>query len=73
MLPVILYPLAKRYTYFPQLVLGMTFNIGAIMGYAAVTGHIDWTLLGPLYCSCILWTIFYDTIYAFQVPYHYSL
>ena len=67
MIPVIVYPLAKRYTNFPQVVLGLTFNIGAIMGYAAVTGTIDWNVVGPLYGSCIAWTVYYDSIYAFQV------
>lgn len=67
MIPVIAYPLAKRYTYYPQLVLGLTFNIGAVMGYAAVAGTIDWSVVAPLYGSCIAWTIYYDSIYAFQV------
>ena len=67
MVPVILYPLAKRYTNYPQIVLGMTFNIGAVMGYTAVTGQMDLALQTALYGSCIIWTIYYDTIYAFQV------
>jgi len=66
MIPVVLYPLAKRYTVFPQAVLGMTFNIGAIMGYVAVTDAFNWAIVGPLYLSCFMWTIYYDTVYAMQ-------
>ncbi|XP_039255464.2 4-hydroxybenzoate polyprenyltransferase, mitochondrial-like [Styela clava] len=66
MIPVILYPLAKRYTYYPQAVLGLTFNMGAIMGYAAVVGSINWSIVGPLYLGCFFWTMYYDTIYALQ-------
>ena len=62
---VVLYPLAKRVTYWPQAVLGLTFNFGALMGAAAVTGTIPgWSIL--LYVGCFLWTIGYDTIYAHQ-------
>jgi len=60
------YPLAKRFTNMPQLVLGMTFNWGAIMGFASCTGYIDPVITLPLYAGCILWTLYYDTIYAFQ-------
>ena len=67
MVPVVLYPLAKRVTQFPQLVLGLTFNIGAIMGYTAVTGHLNLQTTFLLYMSCIMWTLHYDTIYAMQV------
>lgn len=67
MLPVVLYPLAKRVTYFPQAALGLTFNVGAIMGYAAVAGQINWSVVMPLYIGCFLWTMYYDTIYAVQV------
>lgn len=59
------YPLMKRITYYPQIFLGITFNYGLLMGYAAATGTIT---LAPilLYCGCIFWTIGYDTIYALQ-------
>ena len=67
MIPVILYPLAKRYTLFPQVVLALTFNIGAIMGYVAVTNTFNWTIVAPLYASCFMWTIYYDTVYAMHV------
>eukprot|EP00591_Stephanopyxis_turris_P010412 CAMPEP_0195526236 /NCGR_PEP_ID=MMETSP0794_2-20130614/27175_1 /TAXON_ID=515487 /ORGANISM="Stephanopyxis turris, Strain CCMP 815" /LENGTH=396 /DNA_ID=CAMNT_0040656869 /DNA_START=51 /DNA_END=1241 /DNA_ORIENTATION=- len=63
---VIAYPLMKRYTNWPQLVLGMTFNWGAFMGWAAVHGDLDWRVILPLYGSGVTWTIVYDTIYAHQ-------
>jgi 4-hydroxybenzoate polyprenyltransferase len=62
---VALYPLAKRVTWWPQLVLGCTFGWGAPMGYAAATGHLAWPAL-PLYAGTILWILGYDTIYAHQ-------
>lgn len=63
---VISYPLMKRVTHWPQLVLGFTFNWGALLGYSAIKGHVDWSLCLPLYMSGICWTIIYDTIYAHQ-------
>lgn len=62
---VALYPLAKRVTWWPQLVLGCTFGWGAPMGYAAAAGHLAWPAL-PLYAGTILWILGYDTIYAHQ-------
>jgi 4-hydroxybenzoate polyprenyltransferase len=58
------YPLMKRYTNWPQLVLGMTFNWGAFMGWAATYGSLDWTIVGPLYASGVAWTLVYDTLYV---------
>ncbi|ENN72819.1 hypothetical protein HUJ04_013386 [Dendroctonus ponderosae] len=63
---VIVYPLMKRFTYWPQFVLGLAFNWGALLGYSAVTGSIDPTICLPLYFSGVCWTIIYDTIYAHQ-------
>lgn len=63
---VVAYPLMKRITYWPQFVLGMTFNWGALLGWAAVHGSCDWSVCLPLYISGICWTIVYDTIYAHQ-------
>lgn len=63
---VTMYPLMKRITHWPQFVLGMTFNWGALMGYAAVHGDIVWEICLPLYAAGISWTIIYDTIYAHQ-------
>ncbi|BGP22689.1 4-hydroxybenzoate hexaprenyltransferase [Rhodotorula toruloides] len=63
---VILYPLMKRITYWPQFVLGMAFNWGALLGSSAVLGVCDWQVALPLYAGSIAWTIVYDTIYAHQ-------
>ena len=46
--------------------IGLTFNYGAMLGWTAVHGAVDWPIL-PLYMSCLLWTLIYDTIYAHQV------
>ena len=62
---VILYPLMKRITWWPQAFLGLTFNFGALMGWVAVTGEIALPAL-LLYASGFFWTLGYDTIYAFQ-------
>lgn len=63
---VIVYPLMKRITNWPQFILGMTFNWGALLGYCAVQGDINWAVCLPLYTAGICWTIIYDTIYAHQ-------
>ncbi|XP_066149264.1 4-hydroxybenzoate polyprenyltransferase, mitochondrial [Euwallacea fornicatus] len=63
---IISYPLMKRFTYWPQLVLGLTFNWGTLLGFSAVQGYIDLSICLPLYCAGICWTIIYDTIYAHQ-------
>ncbi|KAI2508869.1 UbiA prenyltransferase family [Fragilaria crotonensis] len=60
------YPLMKRFTNYPQAVLGLTFNWGAIMGYAAVHGSLDYAVVLPLYASGVAWTMVYDTLYAHQ-------
>jgi 4-hydroxybenzoate polyprenyltransferase len=65
LLIVALYPLAKRVTWFPQAVLGLAFSWGALMGWAAVLGRLDWPAI-ILYAGSILWVIAYDTIYAHQ-------
>ncbi len=62
---VALYPLAKRVTWWPQLVMGFTFGVGAPVGYAAAAGRIDWAW-GAIYASAILWDLGFDTIYGFQ-------
>ncbi len=62
---VALYPFTKRFTYWPQAFLGVTFNWGALLGWAAATGGLDWPA-GLLYLGAIFWTIGYDTIYAHQ-------
>ncbi|HEU0154921.1 MAG TPA: 4-hydroxybenzoate octaprenyltransferase [Stellaceae bacterium] len=59
------YPFMKRITYWPQLFLGLNFNWGALVGWAAVTGGLAWPAL-LLYLGGIFWTLGYDTIYAHQ-------
>ncbi|ORX62754.1 para-hydroxybenzoate-polyprenyltransferase [Hesseltinella vesiculosa] len=63
---VVTYPLMKRITYWPQFVLGMAFNWGALLGWSAMTGGLDLSVVGPLYAGGIAWTLVYDTIYAHQ-------
>lgn len=65
MLLVGLYPLAKRVTWWPQLMMGFTFGFGAPMGYAAASGRID-PAWAALYAAAILWDLGFDTIYAHQ-------
>ena len=62
---VAVYPFMKRITYWPQAFLGLTFNWGAIMGWAAVTGRVGWGAI-LLYAAGFCWTLVYDTIYAHQ-------
>ena len=59
------YPLMKRFTYWPQLFLGVTFNYGLILGWTSITGEIN---LVPIifYLGAIFWTLGYDTIYGYQ-------
>ncbi|MCW2308182.1 4-hydroxybenzoate octaprenyltransferase [Rhodobium gokarnense] len=59
------YPFMKRVTDWPQSVLGLSFSWGALMGWAAVFGHLDWAPVA-LYFAGFFWTIGYDTIYAHQ-------
>jgi len=65
LLPVTVYPFMKRISWWPQLFLGMTFNWGAFMGWAAVHGAVDMPAIA-LYAGCLFWTLGYDTIYAHQ-------
>ncbi|MBC7142133.1 MAG: 4-hydroxybenzoate octaprenyltransferase [Rhodobacteraceae bacterium] len=62
---VAIYPFAKRFTWWPQLFLGLAFNWGAILAYAAHSGTITLASV-VLYAAGIAWTLFYDTIYAHQ-------
>jgi len=50
----------------PQAFLGLTFNWGALLGWAAVRGSCDWAVVLPLYGAGVCWTLVYDTIYAHQ-------
>jgi 4-hydroxybenzoate polyprenyltransferase len=65
LLIVAIYPLMKRITWWPQIVLGLAFSWGALMGFAVTFGRIDATAL-LLYAGSISWVIGYDTIYAHQ-------
>src|ERR1700693_3489001 len=62
---VAIYPFMKRITWWPQIVLGLAFSWGALMGFAVTLGRIDATAL-LLYAGSIAWVIGYDTIYAHQ-------
>ena len=62
---VCIYPFAKRFTWWPQVFLGLAFNWGALLAWTAHTGTLDRPALF-LYAAGIAWTLFYDTIYAHQ-------
>ena len=59
------YPLMKRFTYWPQLFLGVTFNYGLVLGWTSIYSEIDITPI-VFYIGAIFWTLGYDTIYGFQ-------
>ena len=61
----LIYPFAKRFTWWPQVFLGLAFNWGALLGFAAHAGRVDWAAL-VLFGAGIAWTLYYDTIYALQ-------
>ncbi|MBC6437544.1 MAG: 4-hydroxybenzoate octaprenyltransferase [Rhodobacteraceae bacterium] len=65
LVPVAIYPFAKRFTWWPQAFLGLAFNWGVLLAWTAATGGLAWPSIG-LYISGIAWTLFYDTIYAHQ-------
>ncbi|XP_048740813.2 4-hydroxybenzoate polyprenyltransferase, mitochondrial-like isoform X2 [Ostrea edulis] len=65
---VITYPLAKRYTFWPQALLGVTLNWGVLIAWSGIHGCLQTTVI-PLYLACVLYTIFYDTIYSHQDKY----
>ena len=65
LLPVTIYPFAKRFTWWPQVFLGLAFNWGALLAWTAHTGTLVWPAVA-LYAAGIAWTLFYDTIYAHQ-------
>ncbi|KXS21637.1 4-hydroxybenzoate polyprenyl transferase [Gonapodya prolifera JEL478] len=66
LLLVATYPLMKRVTYWPQAVLGLTFNWGALLGWSAMLATVNWEVCLPLYFGGMFWTLLYDTIYALQ-------
>ena len=59
------YPLMKRFTYWPQLFLGITFNYGLVLGWTAIQGEINVTVI-IFYLGAIFWTLGFDTIYGYQ-------
>ena len=63
--PVAAYPFMKRITWWPQAWLGLVFSWGALVGWPAVTGHLDWAPI-LLWLGSIAWVIGYDTLYAIQ-------
>jgi 4-hydroxybenzoate polyprenyltransferase len=65
LLVIVIYPFMKRITYWPQIFLGLAFSWGALMGWPAGFGRLDWAPL-ILYAGSICWVIGYDTIYAHQ-------
>lgn len=62
---VSVYPFAKRFTWWPQIFLGLAFNWGALLAWTAATGTLGWPAV-LIYTAGIAWTLFYDTIYAHQ-------
>lgn len=62
---IAVYPFAKRFTWWPQVFLGLAFNWGALLGWVAHHGSLEWPAV-VLYLSGVAWTLFYDTIYAYQ-------
>ena len=65
LIPVAIYPFAKRFTWWPQVFLGVAFNWGALLGWAAHSGSLSPAPV-LLYAAGMAWTLFYDTIYAHQ-------
>lgn len=65
LLPVAIYPFAKRFTWWPQVFLGLAFNWGALLAWTAHSGKLEAPAI-VLYMCGIAWTLFYDTIYAHQ-------
>jgi 4-hydroxybenzoate polyprenyltransferase len=62
---IVVYPFMKRVTYWPQVMLGLAFSWGALMGFAVILARIDMSALA-LYAGSVAWVIGYDTIYAHQ-------
>lgn len=63
---VVVYPLMKRVTHYPQVVLGLAMNYGVLMGWAAIHGFDGLSNVMPLYVGAAGWTVVYDTLYAHQ-------
>ncbi len=67
LVPVAIYPFAKRFTWWPQVFLGLAFNWGALVGWTALTGSLALPAV-VLYIAGIAWTSFYVTIYSHLDP-----
>ncbi len=65
LVPVLVYPFAKRFTWWPQVFLGLAFNWGAMLAWVAHSGQLEAPAV-VLYVAGMAWTLFYDTIYAHQ-------
>ena len=65
LVPVAIYPFAKRFTYWPQVFLGIAFNWGSLLAWTAHSGSLGLPAV-LLYAAGLAWTLFYDTIYAHQ-------
>lgn len=64
---MIAYPLFKRFTYWPHLMLGLTTCMGEIMGWTISRENFDFSILIPLITATVGWIMFHDIVYAFQV------
>jgi 4-hydroxybenzoate polyprenyl transferase len=62
---IAIYPVSKRFTYYPQVILGLIYNVGIIIAAIEIHETVYFSTL-LLYCAAVLWTIIYDCIYAFQ-------
>lgn len=60
------YPLFKRFTYYPQVPLSISFAWGTMLGFPAVGAPLNWQVIAPLFFSKFLWSMLYDTVYAHQ-------
>lgn len=60
------YPLFKRFTYYPQIMISICFSWGCLLGFPAVHAPLMWSIAGPLFLSNFLWSMIYDSIYAHQ-------
>lgn len=62
---IAIYPFLKRYTHYPQVFLGLVFNLGVLISWFTSYGHFTYAAV-MLYVASVMWTIVYDTVYAFQ-------
>ncbi|WHQ46623.1 MAG: 4-hydroxybenzoate octaprenyltransferase [Candidatus Midichloria sp.] len=65
LVPITIYPIMKKVTYFPQIFLGLTFNIGILIAWATLKGNISWPPI-LIYVAAAVWSLGYDTIYSYQ-------